>query len=203
MRLGSPYGPCSNTFPRIPHTAHKLQKTRLQFRRDQRPALADQAPTGPLKSPEPASHLRRFTRPANSLKPPGGHGYGDAAATASLRRVDDTGGAAACLCWSGLRPGSPGNRGRPDPAKSRRRGAGSRRTDDGSRRPGPASRVRYAVGVPYLYLFEYLLQRFFDSFQFVVCLFLAFNKDVKPAVYSAVKHPCEYPQHAPLALYRY
>ena len=97
-------------------------------------------------------------------------------------------------------PGEPGQAG---PGKSPQMRRQIRRTNDGSRRPGPASRLRCAVGVPRLYLFEYLLQRFFDSFQFVVCLFLAFNKDVKPAVYSAVKHPCEYPQHAPLALYRY
>ena len=36
MRLGSPYGSCSNTFPWISHTAHKLQKIRLQIQRDQR-----------------------------------------------------------------------------------------------------------------------------------------------------------------------
>ena len=97
----------------------------------------------------------------------------------------------------------PGESGQTGPGKNPQVRRRIRGTDGRSRRPGPASRLRCAVGVPRLYLFEYPLQRFFDSFQFVVCLFLAFNKDVKPAVYSAVKHPCEYPQHAPLALYRY
>ena len=35
MHLGFPYGPCSHTFPRLPHTATKLQKSQHWFRRDQ------------------------------------------------------------------------------------------------------------------------------------------------------------------------
>ena len=36
MRLGSPYGPRSHTFPRLPNATSKLQKSRHWFRRDQR-----------------------------------------------------------------------------------------------------------------------------------------------------------------------
>ena len=54
-----------------------------------------------------------------------------------------------------LRRGSPGNRGRPDPAKTRRRGAGSRRTDGRSRRPparpGVMLETGFAVSTSLLY----------------------------------------------------
>ena len=67
--------------------------------------------------------------------------------------------------------------------------------------------MRYAVGVPYLYLFEYLLQdvvRLFEAFiQNRHYPFLAFNQGVqlaihhvKPAVCPAVKHPVEHRHHA-------
>ena len=119
---------------------------RKPTRRDQRPALADQAPTGPLKSPEPASHLRRFTRPANSLKPPGGHGH---QGTASLRDAATTGACIqarpkACACGPGR--GSPRNLDRLDSTKVSRCGAGSRRTNDGSRRPPARPGVTLAPG---------------------------------------------------------
>ena len=55
--------------------------------------------------------------------------------TASLRDAATASTGEPALSWSGLWPGSPGNRGRPDSAKARRRGAGSRRTDGRSRRP--------------------------------------------------------------------
>ena len=201
--------------PRKPGTRGSLQIPCVDCRRGAAcpggaPARRDQRPVHSNLRIQPVSppslHQRPVysnTRQSNSLKFPGGHGHGIAWRcgddVAVGPRVQARPKAGAC----GPRRGSPRNLNRLDSTKVRRRGAGSRRTDGRSRRPGPASRLRCAVGVPRLYLFEYPLQRFFDSFQFVVCLFLAFNKDVKPAVYSAVKHPCEYPQHAPLALYRY
>ena len=83
-------------------------------RRDQRPACAN---------------LRARPAYSNSLRRRGGHGHGVAS------RCGDGDDRGAGMSWSGLWPGSPGNRGRPDPAKTYRRGAGSRRTDGRSRRP--------------------------------------------------------------------
>ena len=45
-----PYGPCSNTFPQIPHTASQLQKIRHQIQQDQRHGPANQSLTNPADS---------------------------------------------------------------------------------------------------------------------------------------------------------
>ena len=88
-------------------------------------------------SAETSVRLAQIKRQSNSLKYPGGHGHGAAS------RCDGGGGPAS---KPARRPapaargrGSPGSRGRPNPAKTRRRGAGSRGTDGRSRGPGPAS----------------------------------------------------------------
>ena len=89
-------------------------------------------PTGLIIFPAPARPVHSNAHPAsysNSLRRRGGHGHGVAS------RCDDGIDRGAGMSWSGLWPGSPGNRGRPDAAKTRRRGAGSRRTDGRSRRP--------------------------------------------------------------------
>ena len=53
-RLGSTYGPRYHTFPRLPHTVTKLQKSRHWFRRDQRVLPHKSQPTPSSKHPEPA-----------------------------------------------------------------------------------------------------------------------------------------------------
>ena len=96
-----------------------------------------------LVSTRPAASLRKPTRPANPLKSPGGHGHGVAS------RCDDGVDRGAGMSWSGLWPGSPGNRGRLDSAKVRRRGAGSagRMTDHAgqARRHACATPLGYRV----------------------------------------------------------
>ena len=83
-------------------------------------------------SAETSVRLWQIKRQPNSLKSQrpttGGHGR-------RRRRVDDDRGAG--MSWSGLWPGSPGNRGRLDSTKVRRCGAGSagRMTDHAGRRP--------------------------------------------------------------------
>ena len=117
---------------------------------------------GDLKAAETSGRSTQMrVRPtySNSLRRRGGHGR---QCTASLRDATTAG---------ALRPSRPeGRRLRPRawiPEESgqvgldkspqvRRQGNRLRRTNDGSRRPGPASRLRYAVGVSYIYLFQYL-----------------------------------------------
>ena len=59
MRPGFPYGPCSHTFPRLPNTTARLQKSRHWFRRDQRPAPQISNQSNPNRYPEPTLHLRK------------------------------------------------------------------------------------------------------------------------------------------------
>ena len=58
-RLGSTYGPRYHTFPQLPHTVTKLQKSRHWFRRDQRVQFHKSQPTPTSKHPGPALHLRK------------------------------------------------------------------------------------------------------------------------------------------------
>ena len=67
MRPGFPYGPCSHTFPRLPNTTARLQKSRHWFRRDQRPApqIPNQScPTGTLN----LRHISANQAPARPRK---------------------------------------------------------------------------------------------------------------------------------------
>ncbi len=97
-----------------------------------------------MRPPRPARRLAQIftpTSPANQLR--------RRAARRRRQRMTPPRDAASAQWEPAFRParrpaaqarGSPGSRGRLDPAKVRRRGAGSRRTDGRSRRPGPASR---------------------------------------------------------------
>ena len=129
---------------------HQAPKVRPQFQRDQRSRPRKSGTRRSLQIPcadcRAVPHVQtgrrsaetsvRLTqiraRPAYSnsnVQRRREHEYG----VASRRGDGDDRGAG--MSWSGLWPGSPGNRGRPDPAKTRRCGAGSRRTDGRSRRP--------------------------------------------------------------------
>ena len=156
--------------PQIRHppvSANSLRRLPARYRMSRRNTIP----------PRPAAGLRKPTRPANSLKfPAPTRGVWRRFATRRRRRSGDLHSSPPERRL--LRRGSPGNRSRLGSTKVRRcgvraTGSAGRMTDHAGHQPGPASRLRYAVGVPYLYLFEYLLQCFVDSFQFVVCLFLA------------------------------
>ena len=74
----------------------------------------------------------------------------------------------ACACGPGR--GSPGSRGRLDPAKVRRCGvraigSAGRTTDHAGRRPGPASRWRLGSQSPLPCFITYFLKRLVDFFQ--------------------------------------
>ena len=71
MRPGFPYGPCSHTFPRLPNTTARLQKSRHWFRRDQRPApqIPNQScPTGTL-------NLRHISANQAPIRPAKSYGH--------------------------------------------------------------------------------------------------------------------------------
>ena len=134
-RLGSPYGPCSHMFPRIPHTTLQLQKIRFQFRRDQRSGAANPAPIQPRIFPGPAYPVSTHPQHANPRPLLHGHGARTPAETSAaglrkpthstnslkfpaptrgawattLRRrcdVDDRGGST-CMCDRAIGPKGP------------------------------------------------------------------------------------------------
>ena len=155
------------------------QPRRWRWRR-RRHAILRSAPCACARKPtrrDQRGRLWRIYTPTQLTQVPCANGGGRASGhgVASRRDVGVAVGALHSSPPEGglLRRGSPGNRGRLDSTKVRRRGAGSagRMTDHAGHRPDPASRLRYAVGVPYLYLFKYLLQRLVDFFQGVVRLF--------------------------------
>ena len=108
--------------------------------------------------PRPARPVHSNAHPANLLKFPA-PARGAWRRFAMRRRQRRSRGLHSSPSEGGLlRRGSQGNRGRLDPAKVRRCGAraigsAGRMTDRAGHRLGPASRLRYAVGVPCLYLF--------------------------------------------------
>ena len=152
MHPGFLYGPCPYTFPTDPSYDRQAPKNPTPI--PPRPAFGSLKPTRPTGFPQIPC--------ANDEGAPG-HGI-------ASRRGD---GVAVGPCIQArLKAGSCG-------ADPRGTGAGwtrqksadaapdraGRMTDHAGHQPDPASRLRYAVGVPYLYLFEYLLQDVVHLFQ--------------------------------------
>ena len=166
MRLGSPYGPRSHTFPRFPIQPPSFKNPDIGFGKASVSGPANQAPAGlcefPASTAGAVPHVRTGHRPAETsvrftqtyapnrfTQIPCTNG-GEAGAVAWHRfatrrrrgpRVQVRPKAGAC----GPGRGSPKNLDRLDSAKVRRRGAGSRRTDGRSRRPPARPGVMHAL----------------------------------------------------------